>query len=89
MRSPTNSRFSGLMSRCCKRMLLADVIEGVGGVVQVGQQLVAGNARQSRLAALLEFLLQTRGGQFDDDHQVTVDQFDALQREQERDGELP
>ena len=64
-------------------MLLADVVQGVGRVVQVGQQLVAGNAGQAGLAALVEFLLQARRGQLGDDDQVAVDPLDAFQREQE------
>ncbi len=64
-------------------MLLADVIQGVGGVVQVGQQLAAGNAGKTGLAALVEFLLQARRGQLGDDDQVAVDALDAFQREQE------
>ena len=64
-------------------MLLVDVIEGVGGVVQVGQQLIAGNSHESRLAAPLEFLFQVRGSQLHDDYEVALNQFDPLKREQE------
>ena len=42
----------GLDVEVLQGMLLADVIQGVGGVVQVGQQLVAGNAGQARLAGI-------------------------------------
>ena len=51
--------------------------------MQVGQQLVAGNAGQAGLAALVEFLLQARRGQLGDDDQVAVDPLDAFQRQQE------
>src|SRR4051812_13671076 len=35
-----------------KRILLADVVQGVGRVVQMGQQLIARNAAQSGVTAL-------------------------------------
>ena len=73
----------GLDVEVLQGILLTDVIQGVGRVVQVGQQFVAGNAGQTGLAALFEFLLQARRGQLGDDQQVAVDPLDAFQRQQE------
>ena len=67
-----------------ERMLLVDVVQGIGRIVQIGQQFFARDARQARLAVLVEQLLHARGGQLGHDDQVAVDQLDPLQREDER-----
>ena len=65
-------------------VLLTDVIQGVGRVAQVAPtRSLRGMPGQSRLAALVEFLLQARSGQLGDDDQLVVDPLDPLQREQE------
>ena len=74
----------GLDVQVLQRVLLVHVVERVGRVAHVRQQLVAGNARQLLLAALLEAVLQAAVGQLGDDQQLPVDDLDPLQRQQER-----
>ncbi len=60
-------------------MYLGHVVERLGGIAEVAEQLFARNPLQGRLAALVEAVAQTAVGQFGDDDQLVVDHLDALE----------
>ena len=63
---------------------LMNEVERVGRVADVAEQLIAGNARHAGLTARVEPRFETALGQFRDDDQAAVDDFDPFDREQER-----
>ncbi len=64
------------------------VVQGVGRVAQVHEQLVPRHAEHLRLAALGVAIFQAAVGQLGDDHELAVDHLDPLQRQQERVADL-
>ena len=66
-----------------ERESLPHVIQGIGRIAQVDEQLVAGNSRGPCRHALLEAIHQARVGQLGDDDQLPVDDLDAFQGEEE------
>ncbi len=67
-----------------KLVLLVHVIEGFGGVAQVAQQVVAGDADQPGVMLLDEQIVQAAVGQLHDDDQLAFDFLDLLESADER-----
>ncbi len=74
----------GLYVQMLQRIFFAHVVERIGRVVQIDEQLVARNADHAGRLALLVAVLQAHVGQFGHDDQLAIDDLDALEREQER-----
>ena len=67
-----------------QRVAIAKKVEGVGRIAHVPEQLITSNSRQAGAATLVVTVFQTRVGQFCNDREPVVDDFDPFQREQER-----
>src|SRR5262249_52995645 len=62
---------------------LVQIIQGVGGITHIAEQLFPGNPRQTGLAAFLKALQQTAIRQLGNDQELVVDDLDALEGEEE------
>ena len=65
-------------------MTLVHVIERFGGIAQIAQKVVAGDADHAGGLALDEHIVQRPLGQLHDDDELAVDGLDAVERADER-----
>ena len=65
-------------------MLLVEEVENLGDLEHIGQGFGARDARPPRLAVRLEQVVEALVRQLADDDEVARDEFDALDRQEER-----
>ena len=82
-RSPDQEQVARLDVEVLQVVLLVHVVERLGGVAHVAQQVVAGDADQPGRLALDVKIVQALVGQLHDDDQLALDHLDALQRQDE------
>ncbi len=79
----------GLDVEVLERVPLRHVVQGVGRIAQIDEQLVAPDTRPAVAAAGFVAILEAFVGQFGDDHQLAVDDLDPFEGEQGRDAAPP